>query len=94
MSPKNHSTNKKNINSIVVNINININTNQNRNSSKYCSPQKNTKKNRFPLSPLNLNILNSKDFSKREPLTNRSNKDQKKTYTSSLEEQIIGKHKK
>ena len=79
-SPKNLSTNKKNVNSIVVNINININTNQNRNSSKYCSSQKNSKKNRLPLSPLNLNILNSKDFSKKEPLTNRSNKDKKKTY--------------
>ena len=83
---QNISTNKNNHNSIVVNINININTNENGNiinENKYKSPKNNPIKKRFPLSPLsplNLNILSEKDFTKRLiPSSSRRNKDKIKT---------------
>mgnify|MGYP006873052684 CR=1 FL=1 len=75
-----------------INININTNENANGstningnkngnkiNNNKYKSPKNNQNKKRFPLSPLsplNLNVLSDKDFSKKIlPLSSRRNKD-------------------
>ena len=72
----------KNHNSIVVNINININTNQNNtninNNTNFKSPVHITKKRLplYPLSPLNLNIINEKEIRKNGiPLTSVRNKE-------------------
>ena len=77
-------TNNKNHNSIVVNINININTNQNNNNinNNIKSPVHKINKNRYPLSPLsplNINILNDKEYQKNEiPLSSARNKEKEK----------------
>ena len=75
--------NNKNTNSIVVNINININTNQNNNNNNINnsikSPIHNINKKRYPLSPLsplNFNILNDKEYQKHDmPLSSVRNKE-------------------
>ena len=68
----------------ILNGNTNTNGNKNGNingniiNNKYKSPKNNQNKRRFPLSPLsplNLNVLSDKDFSKKIlPLTSRRNK--------------------
>ena len=75
-------TNNKNHNSIVVNINININTNQNNNNNNLNnnikSPIHNINKKRYPLSPLspiNLNLLNDKEYSKKDISLSKRNKE-------------------
>ena len=68
---------------VSTNVNLNINTNSNiyKNGnaikeSKFKSPKNILYKNKLPLSPLILNILNEKECQKRkEPLTSRMNKD-------------------
>ena len=78
-------TSNKSHNSIVVNINININTNQNNNNidNNIKSPINKIAKKRFPLSPLapiNLNILNEKEFLKKElPLSSARNNERDET---------------
>ena len=78
-----HKLSKNNFNSILVNINRNIHTNQNENiitNNNYKSPRNNIGKIKFPLSPLNINILNDKEIPKRsQPLTSRINKDKIKS---------------
>ena len=78
---------------INININTNENTNGNTNTNgnkngniinnNYKSPKNNQNKRRFPLSPLsplNLNVLSEKDFSKKIlPLSSRRNKDNMKS---------------
>jgi hypothetical protein len=92
VNKKNHGSIVVNIN---ININTNENTNGNTNgnkkgningniiNNKYKSPKNNQNKRRFPLSPLsplNLNVLSDKDFSKKIlPLSSRRNKDKIKT---------------
>ena len=92
VNKKNHGSIVVNIN---ININTNENTNGNTNgnkkgningniiNNKYKSPKNNKNKRRFPLSPLsplNLNVLSEKDFSKKIlPLSSRRNKDKIKT---------------
>jgi hypothetical protein len=61
------------------NVNKNGNINENIINNKYKSPKNNQNKRRFPLSPLsplNLNVLSDKDFSKKMlPLSSRRNED-------------------
>ena len=82
----------KNLNSIVVNINININTNQNNNNvnnnikspinNNIKSPIHNINKKRFalsPLSPINLKIMNDKEYHKKDiPFSDIINKEKEK----------------
>ena len=80
-SKSNRNSNDKNLNSIVVNINININTNQNNNkiNNNIKSPIHNINKKRYPLSPfspINLKILNDKEYQKKEiPFSSKRNKE-------------------
>lgn len=76
ISPKkNYSNLNKNKNySIMVNTNANTNLYNNRNNNDKYLPSKNISKNKIlPLSSLNINILYTKDFSKKELLTSRDN---------------------
>lgn len=88
----NENTNGNKITNGNTNVNGNTNTNGNKNgningniiNNKYKSPKNNQNKRRFPLSPLsplNLNVLSDKDFSKKIlPLTSRRNKIKKVNY--------------